>query len=78
MIYGRTLYRTLTLHKQADRGKISITFEPLVRFEKFKGLNWSEFNLLLIYVIFKFNKMIYAAFRGKNEYSSDQIEKNFS
>ena len=78
MIYGWTLFRTLIVLKQAYRDKISITFEPEVRFEKFKGLNWSEFNLLLIYVIFKFNKMIYAAFRGKNEYSSDQIGKNFS
>ena len=29
-------------------GKITITFEPLVRFWIFKALNWSKFNFLLI------------------------------
>ena len=55
MIYGRTLFQTLIVHKQADSVKISITFEPLVQFEKFKGLNWPEYDFL-IYGIFKFNR----------------------
>ena len=41
--------------KQAYSDEISITFEPLVRFEKFKVLNRSELNFLLIYVSFKSN-----------------------
>ena len=52
-MYGWTLFGTLIVLKQAYSDKISITFEPEVRFEKFKGLNWSELNFLLIYVIFK-------------------------
>ena len=75
MIYGRTLFRTLIVHKQAYSGKISITFEPLVRFEKFKGLNWSEFNFLLIYVIFKFNRWFTRHFAAKMSIVATKSEK---
>jgi len=52
MIYSRTLVQTLIILNQADNDKKRITFEPLVQIEKFKMLNWSAFNFLLIDVIF--------------------------
>ena len=78
MMYGRTLFRTLIVHKQAYSGKISITFEPLVRFEKFKVLNRSELNFLLIYVSFKFNIWFTRHFAAKmNIVATKSMEKSF-
>ena len=49
---------------------MGITFELLVGFQKFKELNWSEFNILFIYVILKLH--------SKNVYGGDKIgEKKF-
>ena len=42
------LVYALYFENQTYSGKITITFEPLVRFWKFKALNWSKFNFLLI------------------------------
>ena len=75
MIYGRSLFWTMIFLKQLYSDKIRITFEPLVRFEKFKVLNWSELNFLLIYAIFKFDSLFTRHFAAKMSIVATKSEK---
>ena len=54
--YARLMLSQLQLKLELKLKLSLATIKSLVRFEKFKGLNWSKYNFLLIYVIFRFNR----------------------
>ena len=71
------LVHTFFFLNRTYSGKITITFEPLVRFWNFKALNWSTFNFLLICGNFSLLLWITRKMPEKMSIINPEFERNF-